>query len=143
MNFASLARQMVGNFKNCHLNLNFANEFDVVPRLDRSYVLSLVDLYRSRFALPSVDSNSCITASSDETGALKTWPIRAPAFVQPGNIILLCLDRAEKDGYQSPKLRATEIDHDTFGLLLFCKVTVHKVAIYLANVEELCAQYSM
>ena len=133
--------------KNCHLHLNFLNEFDVVPRLDRMYVLSLVDLYRSRFALPPVDSTKGVNASvlfasqsEDEIGNPKVWPLPAPVFIHPGNTILLFLDVTAKDVTDGAgKLRATQINSDVLGSLLFCQVAAHKVAVYLANVEELCA----
>ena len=37
------------------LIIDFVNEFDVVSRVDRNYLLSLVDLYRSIYDLPPVE----------------------------------------------------------------------------------------
>ncbi|KAI4139913.1 MAG: hypothetical protein L6R39_006051 [Caloplaca ligustica] len=134
---------------NCHLHLNFLNEFDVVPRLDRLYVLSLVDLYRSRFALPPVDSDNYFKnlvprepTLLDRKGAAKIWPLHAAVYVHPGDTILLSLDEAVKNKDGAAQLRATRIDHVTLGSLLFCQIAAHKVAIYLVNMEELCAQDS-
>lgn len=121
----------------------------MVPRLDKLYVLSLVDLYRSKFGLPPLDSDNGINASvshehesSDEIGASKVWPLCAPVFVHPGDTILLSLDDAAKDKNGALELRATQVDRDTLGSLLFCRIAAHKVAVYLANVEELCARDS-
>lgn len=121
----------------------------MVPRLDKLYVLSLVDLYRSRFGLPPVNSEDGINASvphehesSEEIGASKVWPLRAPVFVHPGDTILLSLDDAAKDQNGALELRATQVDRDMLGSLLFCRIAAHKVAVYLANMEELCARDS-
>ena len=147
--FTSLTNQTQIKTENCHLHLNFLNEFDVVPRLDKLYVLSLVDLYRSRFGLPpdNTDNDTHDSVphgyeSSDRIGASKTWPLHAPVFVHPGNTILLSLEDAAKDKSGALKLRATQVDHPTLGSLLFCRTAAHKIAVYLANIQELCARDS-
>lgn len=147
--FASLTNQTQIKTKNCHLHLNFLNEIDVVPRLDKSYVLSLVDLYRSKFGLPPENTDNDIHGSvphgyesSDKIGASKTWPLHAPVFVHPGNTILLSLEDAANDKSEVLKLRATQVNHPTLGSLLFCRIAAHKIAVYLANIQELCARDS-
>lgn len=118
----------------------------MVPRLDRTYVLSLVDLYRSKFGLPPVDSNNGLLEyepeSSDETtgASSKVWPLPAPIFVHPGDTILLYLGNAAGDADGRVGIRATQIDSVTLGSLLYCRTAAHKVAVYLANVGKLCAR---
>lgn len=36
-------------------------------------------------------------------------------------------------------LRATLIDSEALGSLLFCRIAAHKVAVYLAKMKALCA----
>ncbi|CAL8580657.1 hypothetical protein XPA_006377 [Xanthoria parietina] len=147
--FASLTNQTQIKTEDRHLHLNFLNEFDVVPRLDKLYVLSLVDLYRSKFGLPPENTDNDIHdsvphgyESSDKIGASKTWPLHAPVFVHPGNTILLSLEDAAKDKSGALRLRATQVNHPTLGSLLFCRIAAHKIAVYLANIQELCARDS-
>ena len=143
--FASLVSQFRLKNENCHLHVNFLNEFDLVPRLDRSYVLSLIDLYRSRFSLPpiksdgSTDSSLASTALTMVANAPDAWPLPAPVFVHPGDTVLLSHDEEMDHEDETIHLRATHIDSDALGSLLFCRVAAHKVAVYLANMEALCA----
>ena len=146
--FVSLASQLRLENEHCHFHVNFLNEFDLVPRLDRSYVLSLIDLYRSRFSLPpiisdgSTDSSLATTALTLVASAQDAWPLPAPIFVHPGDTVLLSLDEEMDHENETIHLRATQIDRDALGSLLFCRVAAHKVAVYLANIEALCAMNS-
>ena len=143
--FASLASQLRLENEDCHHHVNFLNEFDLVPRLDRSYVLSLIDLYKSRLSLPPIKSDGSTndplasTALTMVASAPDAWPLPAPDFVHSGDTVLLSLDEETDHEDETIHLRATQIDSDALGSLLFCRVAAHKIAVYLANMEALCA----
>ena len=67
------------------------------------------------------------------------WPLPTPVLVHAGDTVLLSLDEEMDHKAETIHLRATQIDSDALGSLLFCRVAAHKVAVYLANVEALCA----
>ena len=58
-------------------------------------------------------------------------------FVHPEDIVILSL-RGTVDG--DARLKAIKIDSQTLSSLLFCGIDVHKVALYLSNIEEFCIQ---
>ena len=75
-----------------------------------------------------------------EANLLKIWPLPAPIFVHPGDTVLLSLEEVPDDGDGIARLRATQVDSQALGSLLFCRITAHKVAVYLANMEEFCTR---
>ena len=45
----------------------------------------------------------------------------------------------ELEGGNTASLKIAQIESKTLGSLLFCRIAAHKIAVYLANMEEFCA----
>ena len=90
--FSALANQARLEATRWRVHVNFVNEFDIVPRLDKLYVLSLINLYRNRFLLPLPittdnainDPGSFEHTSSLESDLTSSWPLPDPVFVHLG-----------------------------------------------------------
>lgn len=138
--------------------LSFVNEYDMVTRADRPYLRSIVDLYRSKYGLPSVglekkhqwpipelDPNvkSVIDGRPD-------WSLPSPFYSLVGDIVVLqsCLNSSsvthdaasDASTIVSPSLRAIRISETAFGKLLFCEVGVHKRRVYLDRMNKVTTQ---
>lgn len=138
--FAALSNRARVKATNSRMHINFLNEFDIVPRLDRLYVLSLVNLYRNRFSLPPMNIDGVLENTSSGTASpSKSWTLPTPVFVHPGDNVLLSLEEGSGGGQGLTRLKGNEVDNRTLGSLLFCGVSAHKIAVYLANIEELCS----
>ena len=55
--FASFVAQHRLVLNNGGVHLNFINEYDLVPRADKSYIRALVDLCRARYLKPPIEGN--------------------------------------------------------------------------------------
>ncbi|KAK4096073.1 alpha/beta-hydrolase [Parathielavia hyrcaniae] len=83
-----------------HVNLvlTVVNEHDAVPRADRPYLESLVDLYRSRYGLPPLHMpalsglalGAANHAAAGTSSACKgAWPVPAAQFCLLGDVVVL------------------------------------------------------
>jgi hypothetical protein len=146
--------------RNVGLILAFVNEYDIVPRADRSYVRSIVDLYRSRYGLGSVTTPSSMTslpkptsseaALQSETDSLsnsvmdKIWPLPQPTYRVVGEIVILQSTALSKSIDLDPSaktVRAVKVSSGEFSNLLFCDLGVHKRRIYLQRLELLTSSH--
>lgn len=139
------------------LSLNIINEFDLVSRVDRSYIRTLVDLYRSIYDLPAAqdhDFQTTIAAPGAKTlsnnnikddeeawreKSEKYWIIPNPVYRHVGKRVVLKLGIIPtQDGYHESNCNPTRqlalsalcIPNDEFAKLLFCRVTVHSRVCY-------------
>jgi hypothetical protein len=142
--------------------LNIINEYDPVARVDRPYIRTLVDLYRSIYKLPPIqevdsqitgttsgaqissaeDSNDEGEVWGEQTG--KYWIVPKPEYCHVGKRVVLKLSiiPGQDGGHESnddPKgqfvLNASCIPAEEFAKLLFCRVTVHSRVYYQERVE--------
>ncbi|KAF4472687.1 alpha beta-hydrolase [Fusarium albosuccineum] len=144
------------------LCLNIINEFDVVSRADKPYILSLVDLVRAKVDLPPEASGSATSentirapnkaklehelesfpsidtflSDSDESFVLRNsdfWGLPRPFYHHVGSRVILMMRLDEgKLG-----LRVVEVPLSEFRKLLFCRIAVHFKARYGERVEML------
>lgn len=148
--FATMCREERARHRLRHSHIDFLNEFDLVPRLDRQYVLSLIDLYRSRYSQPPLSAaednlkglgSLADDLSTAEAATPNFWRLPNPVFYHAGDLVMLSIDESfESEEGESAAVRATEIDHKTLGTLLFCRIAAHKIAVYVVNIEALCNQ---
>lgn len=138
------------------LSLNIINEYDLVSRVDRSYIRTLVDLYRSIYDLPPIqdldtqtttatpeawifsnDGKNRGEALGEQTG--KYWVVPKSIYRHVGKRVVLKLgviprqDGKYKNGDNSKgqlALSALCIPNEEFAKLLFCRVTVHSRVCY-------------
>ncbi|KAI9158138.1 Lipase class 3 [Paramyrothecium foliicola] len=155
--------EAIAKHSNVGFALAFVNEYDIVPRADRLYIRSLVNLYRSRYGLPSVaagvrtgkdsdlvlsEPSSPATSSSDQQSSIlrENWDLPSPTYQVIGEIVVLQLrvsrastshDESGTRALPSANVRATKITHTEFGGLLFCDLGVHKRKTYLQRMEML------
>lgn len=144
------------------LCLNIINEFDVVSRADKPYILSLVELSRAvlravpQSPIPNTnenpietgrgiafkdDINSLPPISSQSTGlekklintATDIWNLPEPSYYHVGPRIVFVMRLHE--GQMS--LRAVQVPPAEFQTLLFCRTAVHGKARYGERVEML------
>ncbi|KAK4233461.1 hypothetical protein C8A03DRAFT_19473 [Achaetomium macrosporum] len=126
------------------LCLNIINEFDVVSRADRPYILCLVNLIRSLYGKPAIlDDGVEFTrdmdppgsrASQQAAGPENVWRVPPPMYHHVGSRVLL-LTRLDDDGRIC--LKACEVTEEAFQQLLFCRVEVHRRACYSDRIRRL------
>ncbi len=126
------------------LCLNIINEFDVVSRADRPYILCLVNLIRSLYGQPAIlDDGVEFTrdmdppgsrASQQAAGPENVWPVPPPMYHHVGSRVLL-LTRLDDGGRIC--LKACEVTEEAFQQLLFCRVEVHRRACYSDRIRRL------
>ena len=143
--------------------LNIINEFDVVTRADSNYILSLVNLYRSIYQMPSVrevnalddgmlQDTKSITAyhlSSDNESTGSFWEIPSATYSHVGERVVLHMhmcDEAssgESDDYLADKLelKAYKVEARAFQKLLFCRVSVHRRIEYRKRINLIARGY--
>lgn len=144
------------------LCLNIINEFDVVSRADKPYILSLVELSRTvlrTVPLPptsstkddAIDTSHGITSkdkidslwpiSTQSTGlekklintATNVWNLPEPSYHHVGPRIVFVMRLHEGE----MSLRAVQVPSTEFQTLLFCRTAVHGKARYGERVEML------
>lgn len=145
------------------LVLNIINEFDVVTRADSNYILSLVNLYRSIYQMPSVrevntlddgmlQDTKAITVnhpSSDNESTGGFWEIPSATYSHVGERVVLHMriydgtSSGESDGYLADKLelKAYKVEARAFQRLLFCRVSVHRRIQYRERIQLIAHGY--
>jgi hypothetical protein len=143
------------------LLLNIINEYDLVSRVDRPYIWTLVDLYRSIYKLPPIqDLNSQTTGDAPRVESLtdndsthkgeawgnrdgKYWIVPKPEYHHIGKRVVLKIgiipgQWTDHERSNEPKgqlsLSASCISAEEFAKLLFCRLTVHSRACYQERV---------
>ena len=141
------------------LLLNFVNELDMIPRLDKPYILSLVNLYLSTYRKPPLheaddpaeeailDRKSTKARGSDgnQSGTEKTWEIPDILYSHVGELVVLreqeCEHNSgladEEDGVDSLELKAFVLEGQAFQKLLFVGVSLHKMNVYRNRIARL------
>ncbi|KAF5565626.1 hypothetical protein FNAPI_1554 [Fusarium napiforme] len=81
------------------------NEHDLVPRVDQSYITSIISLYRAVYGLPLSDFNNTTFTSNPQADRSQdtVWKLPPPDFYVVGNVIVL---RAKLD-YNALHLQST------------------------------------
>jgi len=148
------------------LMMAFVNEYDMVSRADKSYLRSILDLYRSRYGLPPrwsppdpgigataniapkderVDISNGIGGMQKASG--DTWPLPVPIFHFVGDIVVFRIDfndvapmSGDGDSGGNISVNARSISHQSFCNLLFCDIGVHRKAVYLERLDMLVRQ---
>lgn len=132
--------------------LAVVNEHDLVPRVDQSYITSIISLYRSAYGLPLTEFNTAFTNNSRAATNHDTyWKLPPPDFWVVGNIIVLRAkldlttmqprlnqDRTTAD--RSQKFDIFRVSSLEFCKLLFFEISVHKRKVYLNRLEKLVQQ---
>jgi hypothetical protein len=118
------------------------NEHDIVSRADSSYISSIIDLYRSRYGLPSVATDQPQDEKAVPDGPI--WALPAPTFHLVGNIVVLRAtitppEVESDDTSDAPTISTTynaiPVSSETFAQTLFCEVGVHKRRLYLERLR--------
>jgi hypothetical protein len=149
------------NRSKCGLILAFANERDLVPRIDHDYVRSLVNLYCKGRRLPQLDpeatADSPLAAAQQDLQAQSSpepqgavdqeiapmasqdWLLPKPNFYNFGKLIVS--RNATPNG--DFMLRPVSVLPEEFGKLIFCDIRVHSRRSYVENADELLHKVSM
>jgi hypothetical protein len=144
---------MVRGQPNIGLVMAVVNEYDMVPRADGPYLRSVVELYRSRYALPPlaggyVEKPSIASLAVHASVGLKGhWALPPPTYYLVGDVVVLktCLETSQQadDSVSEattlaiPLLKAVKVSAVDFSKLLFCDVAVHRRMVYLERLEML------
>lgn len=134
----------------CEFALSFVNEYDIVSRADPSYISSIIDLYRSRYGLPSMatDQPRQVEAPPRPEKAMlvdRFWTLPPPTFHLVGEAIILRATTAPSDvgpddaSSDAPTISTTheamQLTPQALSQTLFCEVGVHKRRLYLERMR--------
>lgn len=152
--------------RNRGFNLAFVNEFDMVCRVDHSYLRSLIDLFRSVYGLgpgmnneiirqekkpgtPNTEDTQCVLPplnfpNVDQKAAVKPtedrpWNLPIPDYHTFGDLVLLRKEhntRVESKQRSSKELRALSIRAQDLEKLLYCGIKIHSRAHYEDRMES-------
>ncbi|KAF5720689.1 hypothetical protein FGLOB1_526 [Fusarium globosum] len=136
--------------------VNVINEFDVVTRADKPYILSLVDVARAMLDLPPKAAisehetskeivSAALETTRDENRRLsddsedfplkepKIWRFPQPFYHHVGPRVILLTRFVDNQ----MSLKAVEISSSEFQQLLFCRVAVHGKRFYDERIDAL------
>ncbi|RYC90821.1 hypothetical protein BFJ63_vAg6438 [Fusarium oxysporum f. sp. narcissi] len=136
--------------------VNVINEFDVVTRADKPYILSLVDVARAMLDLPPKATvseletsegivSAALEATRDEKHPLSDdsedfpvkesnfWRFPQPFYHHVGPRVILLMRFVDNQ----MSLKAVEVSTSEFQKLLFCRVTVHGKKLYEERISAL------
>ncbi|RKL35027.1 hypothetical protein BFJ72_g9026 [Fusarium proliferatum] len=136
--------------------VNVINEFDVVTRADKPYILSLVDVARAMLDLPPKAAisehetskeivSAALETTRDENRRLsddsedfplkepKFWRFPQPFYHHVGPRVILLTRFVDNQ----MNLKAVEISSSEFQKLLFCRVAVHGKRFYDERIDAL------
>lgn len=132
--------------------LAILNEYDMVPRADRAYIRSVVDLYRTAHGLAPIHTPPTPEPDS-EPKAYLAWPLPSPQYHLVGDIIVLRLrlsggalsapvDDAlsQASTLTAPMVEAVRVAPGELGGLLFCDLATHRRRAYLERMDIWAAQ---
>lgn len=152
-NISDLARKL----PNVGSVLAFVNEYDIVPRADTPYVKSVIDLYRSKYELSSINDRGGVEegqvapdgfkiTTSETEKVLPLWSLPQSTCYPVGDIIIskgimqdavATTDTASELTMQpTVTYKMFKVPHEVFGKLLFCGLGVHKRKVYLERVRS-------
>jgi hypothetical protein len=136
--------------------VNIINEFDVVTRADKPYILSLVDVARAMLDLPPKANiseletseeivSAALEATRDEKRRLSDesedfpvkesnfWRFPQPVYNHVGPRVILLARFVDNQ----ISLKAVEVSTSEFQKLLFCRVAVHGKRLYEERIGAL------
>ena len=127
----------------------------MVPRADRPYIQSIINLYRSRYSLstepPKLDVDFSSFSSGGDTMSSRNrsdWPLPGQEFHHVGEVVILQsvtkeVTSAGSEGVEQERARkmvcGVEVIGEELSTLLFCDLSVHKRRVYLRRIEQLVA----
>jgi hypothetical protein len=140
--------------------LAFANEFDLIPRADQSYLRSLIDLHQSMYGMDSAMAGTITCAGraagggstsyilpplrfemegleNDEKFCEKIWRLPVPDYYIIGELVLLTKRRDFVAGKKRRVLLASTISQREFQKLLYCGTQTHSRSCYDDRVKLL------
>jgi hypothetical protein len=139
--------------------LSIVNEYDLVSRTDGAYALSLINLYRSIYSLPSIQDDDSrhrqnfpipqlprfgFDTKIAEINQLPVWPLPQPEYWHLGQIVVFKVKVAETivddsldGGKDELVLHTVAVSPEEFGKLLFCDVSSHRRISYQERVDLL------
>jgi hypothetical protein len=129
--------------------LNIINEYDIIPRADHSYLLSMVDLFRSIY-----NQNPMSTSEKQSCHTEGCWPLPIPDYYHVGHRIILRNklrdipdsddDDDDEDTLQSQfELTSWLVDEKNFGQLIFCSREAHRRYFYEERIRQLSELYCL
>jgi hypothetical protein len=119
----------------------------MVSRADSSYISSIIDLYRSRYGLPSAATDQPVNSQQHlekDSQQSRAWPLPASSFHLVGDIVVLranitppdvSADDASDVPTISTRYSAITVSGEDFAKALFCEVGVHKRRLYLERIR--------
>ncbi|KAJ3542503.1 hypothetical protein NM208_g4056 [Fusarium decemcellulare] len=140
--------QMAQDLRQTKHILAVVNEYDLVSRIDQSYLTSIIDLYRAAYDLPSV-STDVLTTNHSSQDAGRQWQLPYPDYHAVGEIVVMRarLDvggtgltggsNLVTDKAPAQKLDMRQISPAEFSKLIFFEISVHKRRIYLERLEKM------
>ena len=153
--------------RNRGLNLAFVNEFDMVCRVDHSYLRSLIDLYRSvyglnpmmkdeiarkeekpgvsnmedtQYVLPPLEFQSTEQEAAANPTENGLWPLPKAEYHIFGDLVLLRKEhntRVKPNERTSKELRALSIRAQDFEKVLYCGIRTHSRTYYGDRIESI------
>ncbi|KAJ8130837.1 hypothetical protein O1611_g2788 [Lasiodiplodia mahajangana] len=117
--------------------LNIVNEYDMVSRLDKEYVRSLIQLFNSE--APNTKEDPYTT--DEDPG--RTWPLPPPELQHIGSIVALKTElpnlplNGMKPYEVNTRVTAWSVAPESISDLIFCKLQVHKRKYYREKIEQL------
>ncbi|KAI0874390.1 Alpha/Beta hydrolase protein [Hypoxylon argillaceum] len=118
--------------------LNIVNEYDLVPRLDRGYLRSLIRLFNSEALI--FNGEESYTTKDDST---RRWPLPASDLKHVGPIVVLRTELPDlrldniKPSDVSTRVTAWSVTSEDISSLVFCKLQVHKRKYYREKIDQL------
>ncbi|KAK0510053.1 hypothetical protein JMJ35_007447 [Cladonia borealis] len=152
--------------RNRGLNLAFVNEFDMVCRVDHSYLRSLIDLYRSvyglnpvmkdeiarkeekpgvsimedtQYVLPPLDFQNTDQEAAVNPTENGLWPLPKAEYHIFGDLVLLRKEHntcVKPNERPSKELRALSIRAQDFEKVLYCGIRTHSRTYYGDRMES-------
>ncbi|KAF9638048.1 hypothetical protein BFW01_g8945 [Lasiodiplodia theobromae] len=128
--------------------LNIVNEYDVIGRADKAYILSLVDLLRSVYGKLPLENTSGISLDSQNSGTLNYWTLRESDYRHYGDMIILQVSQEwpslsgesvlTNDGLSVSTWKVSWAD---YSQLVFTRVRVHARTFYERNVGMIAEKF--
>ncbi|KAI0096239.1 Alpha/Beta hydrolase protein [Nemania sp. FL0031] len=125
--------------------LNIVNEYDLVSRLDKDYVRSIIRLFNSE--APSTNGEEPHT-TEEKGDSDRIWPLPIPELQHIGSIVVLKteLPNLQLDSMRpselSTRVTAWSVTSGSMSELVFCKLQVHKRKYYREKIEQLVCDNS-
>ena len=112
------------------------NEQDPIPRAEKNYLLSLLEIYQDdEHPNPPSSGQTHIIEAEPIKVTSKHWESSLPPTMHPmGNIIIL---KNRNMSEEDLDLCAGQLSLEAFERLLFCDARKHRKAMYLARIEKM------